>query len=319
MSRPLPPPPAGSGELSPGELSPGERKLLARALAQRDEDGVPAATRERLLERALAEAREPERMLPRPAALVPVRSGGAVQAIVAALAMAAAVVLFARLREPRAGNVTASDAATPGNSSAARQVGSRLFQSELFRTPAAAYSGPLPAATVNLFGEVPFSRQSRAWQARRWNDLGVDPVEPAAYEHEGAALCIELGSGERVVAGWPWLPSSSAGFGPRTAELAPAPVPLEAGHRYHLVFKAWAREPVPEQLLVAVGHARVPFSGAGGARVELSTTPRAYLVEIVPRHADPSVGVAFMANAAPGSAPSRVCVSDVTLHAFDAR
>ena len=100
--------------------------------------------------------------------------------------------------------------------------------------------------------------------------------------------------------------------------LSPLPVALEAGQRYHLVFKAWAREPMPEQLLVAVGHSRVPFSGAGGARVELSTTQRAFLVDIRPRHDDPSVGVAFLANAAPGSAPSRVCVSDVTLHRFDA-
>ena len=51
--------------------------------------------------------------------------------------------------------------------------------------------------------------------------------------------------------------------------------------------------------------------------MELSTAPRAFLVDIVPRHDDPSVGVAFLANAAPGSASSRVCLSDVTLHRFD--
>ena len=39
----------------------------------------------------------------------------------------------------------------------------------------------------------------------------------------------------------------------------------------------------------------------------------AFLVSIVPRYDDPSVGVAFLANAAQGSTPSRVCVSDVTL------
>ena len=240
--------------------------------------------------------------------------------------MAAAVVLFAQLRGQ--GSVAGVDdsgveaaASRDATRAAARQIGSRLFQSELFRAPAAAYSGPLPAASVNLFGEVPFSRQSQSWQARRWNDLGAEPSEPAPYEYEGAALCVELGSGERVIAGWPWLPAvADAAHAPREEPpLSPLPVALEAGQRYHLVFKAWAREPMPEQLLVAVGHSRVPFSGAGGARVELSTTPRAFLVDIRPRHDDPSVGVAFLANAAPGSAPSRVCVSDVTLHAFDAR
>jgi hypothetical protein len=242
--------------------------------------------------------------------------------------MAAAVVLFAQLRgqgarDGVAGANGSSD--TIGSDdptrAAARQIGSRLFQSELFREPAAAFSGPLPSPEVNLFGELPFSRQSLAWQARRWNDLGAEPIEPAAYEYEGPALCIALGSGERVVAGWPWLPTSSDGaYGPRTERaLTPPPVALEAGHRYHLVFKAWAHGPLPEQGLIAVGHARVPFSGAGGARVELSTAPQAFLVDIVPRHDDPSVGVAFLANSASGSAPSRVCVSDMTLHRFDAR
>lgn len=308
------------------ELSADERELIARALAQRDEDGAPAAVRERLLARALAEAERPESALPRPSALVPVRSRGAAQAIAAALAMAAAVVLFAQLRGQGPGGSAGADgkdgAASPDAArAAARQVGSRLFQSELFRAPAAAYTGPLPAAGVNLFGEVPFSRQSQTWQARRWNDLGVEPSEPAPYAYEGSALCIELGSGERVVAGWPWLPpTSDPAHGPRArASAAPAPVALEAGRRYHLVFKAWAREPVPDQVLVAVGHARVPFSGAGGARLEVSTAPQAYVVDILPRHDDPSVGVAFLASAATGSAPSRVCVSDVSLHRFDAR
>jgi len=332
MSSSLPPRllPDLTAEL-PHELSPSERELIARARAQRDEDGVPAAVRERLLARARAEVERPESGLPRPAALVPVRSRGAAQAIAAALAMAAGVVLFAQLRGQGPGNIgSAGGVAEDGRGAeaaaskdttraAARQVGARLFQSELFRAPAAAYAGPLPAASVNLFGEAPFSRQSQNWQARRWNDLGMEPIEPAPYEYDGAALCVELGSGERIVAGWPWQPAlSGAAHGPRPEPLAPAPVALEAGQRYHLVFKAWAHEPLPEQVLVAVGHSRVPFSGAGGARVELSSEPRAFLVDIVPRHDDPSVGVAFLANAGPGSVPSRVCVSDVTLHRFDA-
>jgi len=299
------------------QLSPAERTLLARAREQRATDVVPEAVRERLLARARAEARRAPGGLPRAASLVPVGSRGAAQALAAAAAIAAGLVLLAHARgRGLPGGSLQPTAGEPADSSAseARPIGARLFQSELFRAPAAAYTGALPAPGLNLFGEAPFAPESRAWQARLWNDLGSAPVEPAAYEHEGSALCVRLGSGERIVAGWPWLPASEPG--PRHAPSQPAEPPaiaLKAGREYRLVFKAWAREPLPEQLLIAIGHARVPFSGAGGARVELSTTPQAFLVSIVPRYDDPSVGVAFLANAAQGSTPSRVCVSDVTL------
>lgn len=301
-------------------LTPSERALIALAREQREADAVPVAVRERLLARARAETRSAEGAMPGPAALVPVRSRGAAQALAAALAMAAAVVLFARLRGHDAAGNGAEQVAS-GASSAARQVGARLFQSELFHAPAAAYEGPLPAPSANLFGEVPFSPQSYAWQARRWNDLGAAPTEPAVYEHDGGALCVQLGPAERIIAGWPWLPAATeAPFGPRAVRLAePAPVPLEAGQRYQLVFKAWASDPLPEQLLIAVGHARLPFSGAGGARVELSSVAQAFVVDIVPRHTDPAVGVAFLASSAPGAEPSRVCVSDVTLRRVGSR
>ena len=299
-------------------LSQSERELIARAREQRQQDSVPSVVRERLLARAQAEARGAERMLPRPLPLVRVRSRGAAQALGAALTMAAALVLFARWRGQPTGDADPSAAGEP-IAGDARRVGAGLFQSELFRAPAAAYAGPVPSPTASLFGQQPFSPQSHAWQARRWDDLGAEPSEPARYEHEGSALCVQLGPGERVVAGWPWLPRRPDTLKAPESRDVPAPVALEAGGRYQLVFKAWAREPLPEQLLIAVGHARVPFSGAGGARVEPSTEPRWFSVDIVPRYDDPSVGVAFLANAARGSAPGRVCVSDVTLRRVDSR
>jgi hypothetical protein len=57
----------------------------------------------------------------------------------------------------------------------------------------------------------------------------------------------------------------------------------------------------------------VPFSAAAGARVEVSTSPEPFVVSFVAKHDDPSVGMAFLANAAEGAEPTRVCLSDVTL------
>jgi hypothetical protein len=135
--------------------------------------------------------------------------------------------------------------------------------------------------------------------------LGAAPVEPAKYHIVGAALCVELGNGERVIGGWPWLPAGEV--------TAAKPVQLEAGKSYRLVFKAWAQDPLPAQVLIAVGHDRMPFSAAAGARVEVSNTPQAFAVSFVAVHDDPSIGVAFLGSAAEGAERSRLCWSDVTL------
>lgn len=289
------------------ELSVEGRELLARAREQLDAGGVPAPVRQRLFERALDEARraEPSRGLPA-APLVRVERRGAARVLGGTLALALALVLLAKVRLPFRASEDAADplaVAAERTPSAARYVEGRLFQSALFRAPAPEWSGALPPPSANLFGERPFSSQSRAWQVKRWDDLGAKPDVPAAYELEGGALCVALRPGERVIGGWPW-PASAA---------PPAPVALSAGKAYRLVFKAWASEPLPSQLLIAVGHAELPFSAAGGARVEVSTTPEAFVVSFVARYDDPSVGVAFLANAAEDAAPSRVCLSDVTL------
>jgi hypothetical protein len=139
---------------------------------------------------------------------------------------------------------------------------------------------------------------------RRWDDLKLEPSEPAKHEIIGDGMCVELGSGERVVGGWPW---------PSGVGAAPKPVALEAGRRYRLVFRAWSRDPLPAQVLIAVGHDRIPFSAAAGARVEVSTTARAYALSFVAAHHDPSVGVAFLATAASDAERTKLCLSDVTL------
>jgi len=163
------------------QLSPAERTLLARAREQRATDVVPEAVRERLLARARAEARRAPGGLPRAASLVPVGSRGAAQALAAAAAIAAGLVLLAHARgRGLPGGSLQPTAGEPADSSAseARPIGARLFQSELFRAPAAAYTGALPAPGLNLFGEAPFAPESRAWQARLWNDLGSAPSSP---------------------------------------------------------------------------------------------------------------------------------------------
>jgi hypothetical protein len=90
-------------------------------------------------------------------------------------------------------------------------------------------------------------------------------------------------------------------------------VALVAGKPYRLGFKAWAREPLPAQLLIALGHASLPFSGRAGARVPVSTSPQPFVVDFVSSADDPSVGIAFLATGADGEEHTRVCLSDVTL------
>ena len=62
----------------------------------------------------------------------------------------------------------------------------------------------LPLSGPSLLSEQPFSRLSRAWQVRRWDDLKSEPIEPATHDFVDGALCVTLGAGERVLGGWPW-------------------------------------------------------------------------------------------------------------------
>jgi hypothetical protein len=191
--------------------------------------------------------------------------------------------------------------AAGGGSSASE----RLLDTPLFRTPAPTLpAGEAPNADANLFPEQPFSSRSDAWQVRRWDNLGVAPTAPAAHDFAAGALCISLGPGERVLGGWPWAASDS---------VAPKGVPLAPGRPYRLYFRAWSQEPLPAQLLIGVGHVRLPFSAAAGARVPVTTEPQSFVVDFSSKNGDPSVGVAFLATGAPEAERTRVCVSDMTL------
>jgi hypothetical protein len=301
----------------PDELSADDRALLAAARSALQRDHVPAPVRQRLFERVVEEAARGEVQLVQPMSpLVPVQPRGVWLVLGSAAAMAFGLVLFANVRPSLRG----SGGEGPAGSSLPRpeqQLGDRIFQSALFRAPAPEWSGALPPADTSLFGERPFSMQSRAWQVKHWENLGADPDGLAKYQFEQGALCVMLRAGDRVVGGWPWLPDDDATDLAAKPEVAlpgaPAPVALSAGKAYRLVFKAWSSEPFPTQLLIAVGHAQVPFSAAAGARVEVSTTPEPFVLRFVAKHHDPSVGVAFLANAGEGAEPTRVCLSDVTL------
>ena len=316
MSKSSPPFPAEPVGLF--QLTAAERDLVARAREQRESETVPAALRQRLLARAIDETqRAPQSHVVQMGQLVPVQSRRLAFALSGAGAMAAMVVLLANARGGFGGKDAADLAAERGaNGATARQVDGRLFQSALFHAPAPSLSGALPPPQASLFSEKPFSAQSRAWQVRRWNDLGAAPTEPAAHELDGGALCVTLGAGERIIGGWPWAPSETTAEVPHALPPPPAPLPapvaLVAGKSYRLVFKAWAQEPVPDQVLIAVGHAKAPFSAAAGARVEVSATPSPFVVNFKAAYDDPSIGLAFLANA---TEPTRLCVSDVTLTA----
>jgi len=298
-------------ESSEPELSAADRELLGRALRQRSEQGAPAAVRERLLARALEEAQRGRPSFVVPAAqLVPVRRrtfGTAVWSVGAAML---GLVLWTQARGLWQGADEAAPSAEAGGSTRSagqRPAGQWLLDTPLFRTPAQLLpAGVLPAALPSLLSEPPFSAQSRLWQVRRWDNLSADPVEPAAHEVASGALCVRLGAGERVLGGWPWAPPGAP---------VPKGVALAAGKPYRLVFQAWAEEPLPAQLLMAVGHSRLPFSAAGGARVPVSTARQSFAVDVVSAQGDPSAGIAFLATGAGGSERTRVCLSDVTLTA----
>jgi len=298
-------------ESSEPGLSAADRELLGRALRQRSEENAPAAVRERLLARALEEAQRGRPSFVVPAAqLVPVRRrtfGTAVWSVGAAML---GLVLWTQARglwqgadEPAA--PLAAGGAEASGPAGQRSAGQRLLDTPLFRTPAQLLPGhALPAALPSLLAEPPFSAQSRLWQVRRWDNLSADPVEPAAHDVVNGALCVRLGAGERVLGGWPWAPPGAP---------VPKGVALAAGKPYRLVFQAWAEEPLPAQLLMAVGHSRLPFSAAGGARVPVSTARQSFAVDVMSAQGDPSAGIAFLATGAAGSERTRVCLSDVTL------
>jgi hypothetical protein len=302
-------------------LSAEDRQLLAAAREQRQRERVPDAVRERLLARALEDANrtDPSRVVPA-AQFVAVQPRGLGFTFAGVGLMALAVALLTPLRgwlrgstgdagEGAGGAPLATESPADRADTPLEKLGGRLFASALFRAPAPAFSAALPPPEASLLGERPFSAQSRAWQVRRWDDLSTDPSEPAQYELTGGALCVALGNSERVIGGWPW--GAAAGSAPPVA--VQKSVRLDAGKSYRLIFRAWAREPLPAQVLIAVGHDRVPFSAAAGARVVVSTTPQAFAVSFRPVHDDPSIGVAFMATAADDSERTRLCLSDVTL------
>lgn len=307
------------------QLSAEERELLLRAREQRRAEGVPEALRQRLLQRALEDVAGAERGLAGSAAgassLLPGAGldGPAVAATelvvvpqwtwrstvqLVTLAACAVLLLFGARRllwswlDTRKPQPEAAERRGPS-------AGERLLDTPLFRTPAPTVpAGEAPPAEASLLSEQPFSQRSGAWQVRRWDNLAVAPAGAAAHDFSEGALCIPLAAGQRVLGGWPWA---------ATDAVAPKGVPLAPGRPYRLHFKAWAREPLPAQLLIGVGHVRLPFSAAAGARVPVSDEPQSFVIDFSSANGDPSAGVAFLATAAPDAEPTRVCLSDFTL------
>src|SRR5687767_9104706 len=172
----------GTEQLPIEELSIEDLELLARARHQRKRESVPEPVRERLLSRALEEASRSEPSLVVPAGefvVVQPRGWGFALGWVAAVALGVLGLTQARgWFADEDGSVTPSaEGSGSGANAAARMLGDRLFQSSLFHAPAESLSkdvsaaGALPPAEASLFGERPFSAQSRAWQVRRWDDL----------------------------------------------------------------------------------------------------------------------------------------------------
>lgn len=303
------------------ELSREDRELLGRARRSRVESRAPEWVRQRIVARALAEVRHGRPSLTISAAeLVPVAPGSSRASLLAA-ALAVAVVVPVYVRNLSSGDPAASggetaepsaEAPTRASSRAMREASERLLEMPLFRAPAGVLGQREPPPYgPSLLGDRPFSELSDAWQVRRWNNLRWDPTNSAVFDFDEGALCIDLEPGERVIGGWPWTEPD-----PVTSEdtVAPEPVALAAGKAYRLTLTAWAEQPVPAQMLVAVGHSRLPFSAAAGARVPVTEERRSYVVDFAVKSGDPSVGVAFLAMNAKDSDATRLCLSDVTLH-----
>lgn len=296
------------------QLSAPERELLQRAREQRRLQAVPDEVRLRLLRRALEDAGAASSASaagsgasgPAVAAtdlvVVPQWTWRSAAQLLAAGACAMLLLFGARrllwslldTRQPQ-----------PEAQRGAPSPGERLLDTPLFRKPAPTLpAGEAPPAGANLFPEQPFSQRSGAWQVRRWDDLRVAPAGAAAHDFSEGVLCFPLAAGQRVFGGWPWAAGES---------VTPQGVALAPGRPYRLYFKAWAREPLPAQLLIGVGHARLPFSAAAGARVPVTAEPQTFVIDVFSANGDPSAGVAFLATGARDAEPTRVCVSDVTL------
>jgi len=280
-------------------------ELLARARLARGRQGVPDEVRQRLLARTLDELRRPSGVL-HASELVPSAPRGLGVVFGCAAALALGVVLVAQLRgeaSELAGELAEAESAEAEPVPEHRRVGGGVFQSALFHAPALLASGPPPPQAASLFGERPFASADGNWQVRRWPDLSVGPTQLADHSLEGGALCVPLGAHERVVAGWPWLSEGAA---------PPRSVALTAGKTYRLVFQAWAGAPAPGQVLIGVGHAALPFSAAGGARVPVTSQRQFFEVRFTAPHDDDNVGVAFLATGA-GAASTRLCLGEMTL------
>jgi len=295
------------------ELPVADRELLARARRSRLESRAPDVVRERVLARSMEEARHGRQSFAIPTAeLLPIaRRPSRNLGLAGALTLGVLAAAYARNlpssrvdqalvgpERPRRGasdgrfsneansDETSSTGMKPRSESAASaRAGERLLETPLFSAPARMLEQhEQPRSGPNLFGDRPFSALSQAWQVRRWNNLGADPAEPAVSDFDEEALCVTLEAGERAIGGWPWAPSDV---------VPPDAVALVPRQAYRLEFKAWGHEPLPAQVLVAVGHSRLPFSAAAGARVPVSTQPRTFAVDFAVESADPSVGIAF--------------------------
>ncbi len=285
------------GELSTKEWSAEEGELLARVRSFRQEEPVPASARERLHARLSREARRGPGLPARARELVRVKRWSSRPGVWGA-SMMLGVVLLAGVGRLLGGLFQSGqqDAGLGGAS---------LLEPNAFKAAARVLGAGEPlGSSSSLFGEVPFSPASSAYQVRRWDDLRREPGDAKAHELVSAGMCVTLRSSERILAGWPWVGKGAA---------APKPVELRAGKPYRLAFKAWASEPWPSQILVGVGHSVLPFSASAGARVPVSSEPRVFVVDFVQGQGDPSVGVAFLAKAAGTGADTKLCVSHVEL------
>jgi hypothetical protein len=308
--------PARQGEESNeqgAELSGAAEALLVRVRQRRREERAPDGLRQRALARALAEAQRPAVLAMPAPALVPVARPWA-RALVrmsAAVALVLGVVLGAPAALHQLQQRVAPEPVASGNWGASGPAGELLSkQSPLFRLPLLPLPDPPRELGPSLFAEPPFAQDSSSWQVRLWNDPTVEPETPARVQFEGGALCVPLAAGDRALGGWPW-PHDLASA-PLEAPARVAGVKLQQGRAYRLSFKAWARGPLPSQVLLGVGHRQFPFVAAAAARVQVSQSPEPFAMDFVAARDDDAAGVAFLATA--GHAEStRLCLGELRL------
>jgi len=306
------------------ELSGSATALLARVRQRRQEEKAPDGLRQRALARALAEAHRPAVLAMPAPALVPVARPTARALVrgVAALALGLGVVLGAPVAmheiEQRVSPEAVSPEVATGNWQASGPAGELLSKhSPLFRLPLLPLSEAPRELAPSLFAEQPFAQESGSWQVRLWNDPTVEPETPAKVQFENGALCVPLAAGDRVLGGWPWPHNLASAQLQATAPVAAAPVAavrLQQGRAYRLSFQAWARGPLPSQVLLGVGHKQFPFVAAAAARVQVSRSPEAFALDFVAARDDDAAGVAFLATNIAGHAdPTRLCLRELRL------